>query len=164
MTWGFQSSVGNAIPFTWTGPGDFLKDNPLYDADIELQFKEIMKDAQNQRLYQDLLKDRKSYYLKRRLKQMQDELAKRQKEDRLASQLPHIVVSGFKKCGTKTLQHFFGFHPEIVSGRSENPVQITGDAKNDLDAYLFQAYQNWKWVSHNFYCLHHETFNFKNLI
>ena len=57
--------------------------------------------------------------------------------------MPHIVVAGFKKCGTKTLQHFFGFHPQIISGRSENPVQITGDAESDVSAYLYTTYQNW---------------------
>ena len=105
-----------------------------------------MKTAQNQKLYQELLKERKNYYMRRRHRQMEQEMMERNRENRLAYQLPHIIVSGFKKCGTKTVQHFFGFHPEIISGRSENPVQVTGDAKTDVDAYLYQTYQNWDWV------------------
>ena len=138
-----MSSVGNAIPFDYNGAGAFTKDNPLYDPEIEEQFNELMKKAQNQKLYKELLNDRKNYFMKRRHYELEKKLAAKNRENRLAYQLPHIIVSGFKKCGTKTLQHFFGFHPEIISGRSENPVQVTGNAKTDVAAYLYQTYQNW---------------------
>ena len=122
-------------------------------------------------LYQDLLKARKSHFLKWRQQSLQKALMEKNKEvwntfslknigaeelycllehsfndifkDRLTKQLPHIIITGFKKCGTKTLQHFFGFHPEIISGRSENPFQITGDAQTDMDAYLYMTFNNW---------------------
>ena len=138
-----MSSVGNAIPFDNDGAGTFSKDNPLYDPEIDEQFNELMKHAQNQKLYKELLNDRKNYLMKRRHHELQKDLAEHNRENRLVYQLPNIIVSGFKKCGTKTVQHFFGFHPEIISGRSENPVQVTGDAKTDVAAYLYQTYQNW---------------------
>ena len=134
-----------------------------------------MQNPKYQMLYQDLLKARKSYFLKWKQQSMQKALMEKNKEvnisygptyslycivftiegieigrtklylnkDRLTKQLPHIIITGFKKCGTKTLQHFFGFHPEIISGRSENPFQITGNAQTDMDAYLYMTFNNW---------------------
>jgi len=139
-----KPKVGNAITYTMEGPGDFNMTNPLFDQDIENQFQKLMQNPKYQMLYQDLLKARKSHFLKWRQQSLQKALMEKNKEDRLTKQLPHIIITGFKKCGTKTLQHFFGFHPEIISGRSENPFQITGDAQTDMDAYLYMTFNNWQ--------------------
>ena len=71
--------------------------NPMFDKNIEKQFQALMKNPKYQMLYQDLLKARKSYYLKSMHRSHQKTLLEKQKEDRLTQQLPHIIISGFKE-------------------------------------------------------------------
>ena len=81
-----------------------------------------MKNPLNQRIFADIMKVRKSLVRKAKFESLQLNISK----DPLAWQLPTVVVSGAKKCGTKALMRFFGHHPQIIIGRVEAPFHTTG--------------------------------------
>ena len=70
-----------------------------------------MKIPRNQILFSDIMKVRKSNFRKEKFESNHEEKVEVQ-NDPLAFQLPTVIVSGAKKCGTKTLMRFFGHHPQ----------------------------------------------------
>ena len=102
-----------------------------------------MKNRQNQRIFSDIMKVRKSKFRKEKFESNQAENAEII-NDPMAFQLPTVIVSGAKKCGTKTLMRFFGHHPQVIIGRVEAPFHQSGDDQFDVKSYLQLLYRVWK--------------------
>ncbi|CBY07206.1 unnamed protein product [Oikopleura dioica] len=98
--------------------------------------KEQLSDAEYERQLLQFLKNEEA---KEAIAEFESSL----QSDELAYQLPNIVITGAKKCGTKALQRFFGHHPQVIRGFAESPFQNLDDSDLAFRNYLKSLYRIW---------------------
>ena len=112
---------------------------PLFK--IALEYEELMKNPKNQRTFADIMKLRKAKIRKEKFEWSIGPMAV---QFPMAFQLPTVIISGAKKCGTKVLMRFFGHHPQVIIGKTETPFHQSGDDEYDVKNYLQLVHRIWK--------------------